>query len=70
MSDVSDLSLVSTHDLVGELRKRFDCFVFLAEQDRRPQDVAWWRSWDGSISRCIGMMDRHRVWFLQESKVE
>lgn len=58
---MSDLSDVTTDELMDELRKRFDCCVFAGEfkkSDNQIEAGYWWGGTFGGISYALGLASR------------
>jgi hypothetical protein len=56
-----DLSLVSVDDLMKELHKRFDAFIFSGIQVRNPGKIVTVRKWSGLSSTCAGLASQLQV---------
>jgi len=54
---MTDLSLTTTPELVDELAKRVDAFLFIAYQDRSKQSYALITEFKGSALEVIGLSE-------------
>jgi hypothetical protein len=54
---MTDLSLTTTSELVDELAKRVDAFLFIAYQDRSKQSYALITEFKGSALEVIGLSE-------------
>ena len=52
---MSDLSLISTDDLISELESRHDASIFAAIQNRTQETSWYYRRWDGGNIPCLGL---------------
>lgn len=52
---MSDLSLVSTDDMLDELKTRHDAMIFAAYQNRTDKESWYIRRWDGGNIPCLGL---------------
>ena len=50
-----DLSLVSIDEIIDELNKRYDHFIFSGIQVRGEDDLVTRRSWKGNSATCQGL---------------
>jgi len=54
---MQDLTLVSLDDLLEEINKRFDIWVFSGMQlrGRESQEIVTMRKWRGNSATCVGL---------------
>ena len=52
---MTDLSLVSTDDMLDELKSRHDAMIFAAYQNRTLKESRYFRRWDGGNIPCLGL---------------
>jgi hypothetical protein len=59
----NDLSLVSFDDLIAELHKRFDIFIFSGMQFRRVggEELNTVRRWSGNKATCAGLASQLQI---------
>lgn len=57
-----DLSLVSMDDLINEINKRFDVWIFSGMQIRdRDTKIATLRKWRGNSATCSGLASQLQI---------
>jgi hypothetical protein len=59
----NDLSLVSFDDLIAELHKRFDIFIFSGMQFRKigSEELHTVRRWAGNKATCAGLASQLQI---------
>lgn len=57
----SDLSLASFDDIIAELHKRYDVFIFSGLQIRKKDEIFTIRKWGGNTATCAGLASQIQI---------
>ena len=67
-----DMDLVTSEELLEELKRRHEVMIFVAQMKSTPDYVEEWFEWQGPMSYCIGLSVRakHRLLKLMDKDVD